>query len=366
MEKIMSTVLAVIILCTVCLTGCAKESPAVLTYGETSVTEAMYSYYVSTYKGRYIQAYSDITDSDEFFDSDMGGKTGEDIMKELVYGNVAQNLVAAEEFRRAGLSLSEDDISSVDSYIESMIDELAEGSRKTFNGYLSEFGVNADMLREMFLMERTAYAYYEYLYGEDGTVKIEDSEKDAYYKENYVRFDQIFINNVLMYETDEDGSFIQDTSGNYVTRELTEEEAKDAADRISSVKTGLESGEDFAALKEEYSDSKDYKRGYYFSAATSTEYITSVVSAALALEEGEWTYVEAAADRGAFFIKRLPLEKGAYKDEDLSDFFSTFDENLTSEKYSAELEALYGDIVKDDEFLSTVSVKNAPANYYYY
>ncbi len=365
LKKSISLILTAVILITV-LTSCAEESPAALTYGETVVTEAMYTYYVSTYKGRYIQSYSDITDTEEFWESDIGGKSGEEMISELIYGNVAQNLVAAEEFRKAGLKLSSANEKEIDDYIDSMVEELGSGSRQTFNGHLAEYGVNIDILREMFLMERSAYLYYEHLYGEGGSEAINDSDRDEYYKNNFVRFQQIYINNIDYYETDEDGYYIQDENGEYKKRELTDEERAEVEERIKAVKDGLDAGEDFDALKKKYSDSKDYEKGYYFSAATSTNYLTAVVSAAFALEDGEWTYVEAAEEDGAFFIKRLPLEENAYKDEDLKDFFGTFDEDLTSELYSEKLEKLYGDIVKNEEFISGISVKDAPVNYYYY
>ena len=364
MKRFFALVLAVVMLmCTACS---ADTSPAVMTYGETVITEAMYSYYVSTYKGRYIQSYDDITDSDEFWENGVGGRSGEEILRDLVYGNVAQNLVAAEEFRRAGLKLSDDQKSAVDTYIQSMIDELASGSRQTFNGYLAEFGINMDMLRDMLLMEKKAYTYYEYLYGEGGSEAVGDSDRDEYYKENFVHFQQIFINDIVVYETDSEGRFIQDENGNYKTREFTETEKTELESRIDAVKTGLEAGEDFDTLREKYSDVSEYDDGYYFSAATSTNYITSIVSAAFALEEGEWTFVESARDKGAFFIKRLPLEDGAYKDEKYKEFFGTLDEDLTSEKYAEKLEGMYADIVKNDEYLDDISVKDAAPNYYFY
>ena len=365
MKKLISLLLAAVLMLSVAACG-GKDSPAVLTYGDTVITEAMYNYYVCTYKGRYIQSYDDIKYTEDFWKSEMGGKTGEQIMNELIYGNVAQNLVAAEEFRRAGLSLSSAQKTAVDDYIESMTEELAGGSRKTLNGYLSEFGVNVDMLREMLLMEKMAYTYYEYLYGEGGKEAVTDADRDSYYKENFVRFQQIYINAKVVYETDSDGRFKQDENGEYITREFTAEERSDIDARIAAVKSGLEAGEDFSTLQKKYSDVTDFEDGYYFSAATSTNYITSIVSAAFALEEGDWTLVSAAAEQGTFFIKRLPLEDGAYKDEDNSEFFSGMDDDLTSEKYSEKLEALYGDIVKNEEYLDTVSVKDAPANYWYY
>lgn len=351
-----------------CFTSCSltEKQPAVMTYGESVITEGMYSYYVSTYKARYIQAYDDISDTDEFWDGDIGTKTGEEVISELIYGNVAQNLVASEEFRRAGLTLTSEEEDAVDSYIEEMTDELASGSRKTLNGYLSEFGINVNTLREIFLMESKAEAYYRYLYGQNGEKAPTDSDRDEYFRENYVCFQQIYINTTELYETDSDGNYIQDTSGNYKKRKLTAEELSEAETKISAVKAGLEAGEDFYGLKEKYSDSKDYESGYYFSATTATNYITAVVSAAFSLEVGEWTYVEGAEENGAFFIKRLELEDGAYKNDSLSDFFDDFDGLLCEEKYSEGLEALYGDIECDEEFMDSVSVKAAPANYYYY
>ncbi len=364
MKKFLSLALSAVVLVGG-LTSCAKESPAALTYGETVVTEAMYTYYVSTYKGRYIQTFSDISDTEEFWNSDIGGKTGEEMIEELIYQNVIQNLVAAEEYRKAGLKLSSSEESDIDTYIDSMIEELAGGSRQTLNGNLAEFGVNLDMLREMFRMERRAYLYREYLYGEGGPEAIDDGDRDEYFKNNFVRFRQIFINNINAYEKDKDGYPIQDENGNPKIRDLTDEEKAAADKKISDVRSALEAGEDFEKLQEKYCAKED-RREYYFSPATSTSYLTSVVSAAFELKEGEWTYVEAAAEKGAFFIQRIPLADKAYKDEKLTDFFSTFEEDLMTELYDAKLEGLAGDIVKNEKFLDSVSVKDAPANYYYY
>lgn len=348
------------------LASCASESPAALTYGETVVTEAMYTYHVATYKARYIQSYSDIKDTDEFWNKDMGGKTGEEMIAELIYNNVAQNLVAAEEFRKAGLKLTAADTKEAETFIDSMVEELASGSRQTLNGQLAEFGINMDILREIILMEKSAYRYFEYLYGEDGPEAVDDGDREEYLAGNFVRFQQIYINNTECYETDKDGYYIQDENGEYKKRPFTEKEMADINARIKAVKDGLAAGEDFDKLKEKYSDSKDYEKGYYFSAATSTNYLTSVVSTAFALEEGEWTYVEGAKDQGAFFIKRLPVEKGAYKDEKLKDFFGTFDDDLATELYTEKLDKLCDDVVKNDDFINGISVKDSPTNYYYY
>ena len=59
MKKLTAFILAAVMIFALAACG-GKDSPAVLTYGETVITEAMYNYYVSTYKGRYIQSYDDI------------------------------------------------------------------------------------------------------------------------------------------------------------------------------------------------------------------------------------------------------------------------------------------------------------------
>lgn len=347
--------------------SCAKRFPAAMSYKGVEINEALYKYFVSTYKGKYLQTYSDLKDTAEFFDGELtGGKTGEEVLSELIYGNISQTLISAAEFDAAGQKLTDDQSSEIDRYIESMTDELASGSRRTLNGYLSEFSINSDMLRDALVLEKKADLYLDYLYGDGGAEALTDDDRETYYEKNYVRFQQVYINNIKVYETDSKGYYIQDENGNYKMRDLTAEESAEAEQKIAAVREALERGDDFSKVQAEYSDSKDYVGGYYFSAESASDYLTSVVSAAFTLDEGEWTYVDAASPSGAFFIKRLPLDEGGYKTEANADFFENFDEAVKGVKFAEKVESLRSLITVNRDFLDSVTVKDSPANYYYY
>ena len=236
----------------------------------------------------------------------------------------------------------------------------------TLNGYLGEFSINVDMLREALILEKKADLYIDYLYGDNGAEALTDDDRETYYENNYVRFQQIYINNIKVYETDSKGYYIQDENGNYQMRDLTDEESAEAERKIKAVREALERGDDFSELQAEYSDSKDYTGGYYFSAESASDYLTSVVSAAFTLDEGEWMYVDAASPSGAFFIKRLPLDEGGYKADANSDFFDGFDDAVMGVKFAEKVESLRDEITVDRDFLDSVTVKDSPANYYYY
>ena len=371
MKKLISTVLLLSVLLGI-LSGCSGNgggSDGVLVLGRTTITEGMYSYYLSTYKARYIKSYGDMSDTEEFWNAEaLDGKTNAEVLGEIIYNSIAENVAACEEFRRLGLSLTDAQKKTVDDYLDGMVEELASGSRQKMNEHLAPFGIDLSTLREILLMEKEMEVLYDYLYGKNGTDPVDETDRDKYYRENYVRFQQIYINDVSVIETDKDGKYLTDEEGKYKTRPLTDEEKKAAEEKVAAVKAGLEAGEDFDSLKEKYSDSKDYPRGYYFSPVTSTDYITAIVSKAISMRDdhGEWVYVEEAADKGEFFIKILPLEDAAYADAELSDFFDGYDSIVAEDLFSARMETVASDIVKDEEFFDGVSVAKAVANYYYY
>ncbi len=348
--------------------GCAKTdtSPAALTYGETSVSETVYRFLASTFKARYLSEYSDITDSDEFWKGDFGGKTGEELLNSLVYDNVVQTLVSAENFRAAGQSLTDGQKKTVTDYVNSMIEELGSGDRDTLDGYLEEFGIDTDILTDVFMLEEQAAAYFEYIYADGGPDALTDSKREQYYLDSYVRFLQIYVNTSKTYVIDDDGNYVTDEDGKYKMRALTSDELEDAYGRINTVRDSLESGEDFASLIDPYSDSTEYKGGYYFSPDTESDYLIDVVEAARSLDVDGWTYVDLTGETGGFFVKRLKLDTAAYKDSDNSDFFGNFDTEVKTALFRDKIDAAEPDVEKNEEFFGNFTVKNVPANYYYY
>ena len=89
-------------LCTVLsVAGCAS-SPAVMTYEKDKITSNMYRYWLSTYKGTFMQTYTDMSDTDAFWDSILyDDVTAEQYLNNAVIDNVKRMLVCSSQIGRA-------------------------------------------------------------------------------------------------------------------------------------------------------------------------------------------------------------------------------------------------------------------------
>ena len=368
MKRTLSLILAAVLILATALTSCASGGKAVMKLGNATVDEAMYRYWMATYKARYVSAYTDIKDSTEYWKatiSEDSDTTNEKVLNDLIRSNIKTNLAAMAIFAEEGLTVSDSAKAEVDEYIQSMVDELADGSRKTLNADLAEFGVNINLLRNIFINEDKVASLLEYFYGESGKNALTDADRDKFYRENYVRFAQININDAFVYEEDESGTYIQDENGTYKTRGLNAEE-KAAKDKvIAEIDALLADGGDVEALYNDYSENTDYPNGYYFSSATGANYVGEIVTKAFTLAEGEWTKI--TSDKyGTFYIKRLPLDEKGYSNADNSDFFDGFDDTLKQELFDDMLSARFDGIEIDEELLDAISVADVTPNYYYY
>ena len=127
---------------------------------------------------------------------------------ELVLDNAKSYLAAVAEFDRLGLKLPQSYIDEIDAKLQEMIDSDADGSINAFNAILSEYGANYDILREAYIIEAKIAYLREELFGVNGS-KIGANIIDDYYKENYVRFKQIFLYSYeLVYDEDANGDKI--------------------------------------------------------------------------------------------------------------------------------------------------------------
>ena len=99
-------------------------------------------------------------------------------------------LIADYLFDRNGLVLTEEREKIVDELMEKFVKQA--GSKTNLNAELKKFGVNYDMLREIYLLETKIDMLKDHLYGEKGE-KISKDRKEKYLEENYVAFGQIFV-----------------------------------------------------------------------------------------------------------------------------------------------------------------------------
>ena len=105
-----------------------------------------------------------------------------------------------------GLTLPQETLDKIDTEIEDYIN--AAGGKSALNTELSGYGVNLDMLRDLYVME----AKYDYLkqviYGADGEL-ISNDVRLAYLNEHAVCFKQVLIRAFdYVYETDANGDVI--------------------------------------------------------------------------------------------------------------------------------------------------------------
>ncbi len=168
-----------------------SESKTLMTLGDKTLSVNVYEFLLSRMKGTLGYYGYDIT-KDSFWRTVVSsdGTTYDDYFCAEIEREAAFYLIADHLFDEYGLTLSEDAEKKIDGLLAKH--EKSAGSRASLNEKLKVFGMNYDMLREVYVIESKIGALREHLYGKDGE-KIEDTVKEQYYNENYVCFEQIFV-----------------------------------------------------------------------------------------------------------------------------------------------------------------------------
>ena len=378
------------------LIGCGNSTgEPLLTLGETSISVNVYQLYLSRMKGLlcttgYFGNSATVPSFWENLYNVEERKTYNDIYTEIVLEDTKTYLAILYEFDQAGLELPQSTIDEIEKEIQALIDADANGSLNAFNSILSEYGANYDVLREAAIIEAKMKYFSEYKFGANGE-KMSPLEIENYYKENYVRFRQIFLasyvyvyeedvngdkiyfktgTNKISYDTDQatklkdDGSYETDKNGdriyyytdesgkeriaykkegaetrykydednNPITREFTDAEMKilnsDADAIMAEAKVGDTVG--FDALVDVYNQdetNEKYPNGHYVSKTMDYD-VMDVIKEAMNLEIGQMKKVE--SEYGIHIIMRYELEDDGYMLEENEEFFI----NKTTGTYS--------------------------------
>lgn len=357
MKKIISACLAALVLVSVfVLPSCGSKGETLMSLGGEKISVNMYRLWLSRVKGAYGGSDESIWD-----ETAEDGRTYNEIFTEYVRKNAKTLLCAMYEFGKNGLKLSESDKKEISDNMDAMLSERADGNMNELNSVLSQYGVNYNILKEVYTIEKKLSVLRESLYGENGTEKITDETRDEYYNSNYVRIKQIFFYTSNKPVTDEDGNYTYDENGYVVTRDFTEEEIAEQKNKAKLVSSSLTSGQDFDLLlssQNEDTAAEAYPNGYYFT--RTSQYADGVIDAAFGLDIGEFTTVE--SEYGIHIIKRLPLEDKGYSLSANADFFTDFEENLVTDLFTARLSAYEKDIKVNEELLAKYDVKSSVPN----
>lgn len=343
------------------LAGCAKD-PVAFSYNGTDISTNMYRYWLSSYKGTFMYTYTDMSDTDAFWDSVLyGDVTAEEYLNGAVTDNVKRNLVCLSLFEQYGLSLSDSAVTAINEYIEELTEEYADGSRRKLNQMLANYGINLNILREIYIVEEKISLLFEYLYADGGPFALTEETLDAYYRKNYVRVRHIYVNDAYAFQMNEAGYYTYDANGNAVTRALTEEELAEKTAKIEAIDKALADGIDFQTVYETYSEDLYYANGYYLT--RDTDFIAEVVDAAFDLEIGETVCVKSAF--GTHYLMRLELDDYAYNDTATSnaDFFDGFTDKVKNDDLLRRLNELLPEVTVYEEEVKKYSIRDAAVNY---
>jgi hypothetical protein len=370
------------------LAACAGLGTPVMSLGSTEITANMLQFWLSRYKATMIHQYgaaikNEYVNLDAFLDSKVDGtdKTYDQLFTENVKNIATTYLASLHLYDELGLSLPDETVDKVDARIEELIEQFAEGSRQEFNTVLAAYGVNYNILREIYLMEEKIAQLKEHLFGNGGAEQITAADKEAYYRENYVRMRQVCIYVNHCPQIDEDGKYVTDANGYFAYREMTEEENKAAREKAQKAYDLLKNGTVFETVLSEYDENTAddaYTQGMYLcseSAYVSDAAHIKIYEALVDMEDGETRLIE--SENGLHIIQKMPLDEGAYNLAANSDFFSFWDSELQTnvnfeyhlrtplflDYIDKKLEAWSADIKTDDILISEYSIKKVEANY---
>ncbi len=194
-----------------------NKSPVVLECEGQRIDTAFYEFMLSRVKGDLYNSGYDV-DSESFWNTKIEGSdmTYEEYYSQRVLDDCKTYLAALVLFDQL---VADGDIEGLPQAYYDEIDEqiqlyidlgyIGDGSKEKLDGMLSEYGVDSDTLREIYIAEAKVQYVREYIYGGSDASKIADGVKEDHYKENYYRFKHILIGN-FYYE------YVRDEFGNVI------------------------------------------------------------------------------------------------------------------------------------------------------
>lgn len=342
------------------LTGCAAGTP-VMTFRDETITENEYQFYLATYKSNFRSMYSDFADTDAFYSSVLteDGMTAGEYLNDAVRHNVQMSLICDGLFEEYGLRLDTAVVDAVDGYIADFVTEYAGGSKTAFNQALSRYGINKNMLREIYLRDERASAVFAHLFANGGEMALTDVDRAQYLNENYVRVRHIYVNDKYTYAYDEDGYPVYTESGTHKMTSLTAEEAEAKAELIAAIDSSLAEGGNFEEVYAAMSEDRYYANGYYLTQNT-TDFITEVVDAAFSLGIGEYTKV--VSDFGTHYVMRMEMDESPWDEEANADFFADYDTAVADARFTEFVESHLTEVVLNEEVLGQYKIEDSPIN----
>ena len=340
-------------------TACADTDTAVASCDGVTIDETAYRYWFIQLKEYYINSFSDITDSKEFWESEVPGLaiTYAEFIDDKIRTQINFYLAGNVLFKRYDLTLSDTTVAGIDEEINDGIN--AFGSRSKYDAYLTErYGVDSRALRKIKVMEQRFYAVYNYLYHEKtGIETATDDEIAKFYTENYARIKYYMVLKKYDYVYDKDGKRVSDSSGQFEMELLDEKGQQENKAHAEEAYQKILDGESIDEYnKKYYADLvSKFPNGYYVleNETYGALFTSTVINATFSLDIGEIALCE--NDDAYFIIQRLNLPEKAYSGSDKSQF-SDIASDAVEAKFIAKFKGVIDTASLNEEIADQYSV----------
>ncbi|MBQ7412113.1 MAG: hypothetical protein IJW10_04325 [Clostridia bacterium] len=395
--RTLSALLCVFILLS-CLVSC-KAKP-IYELGPYSISEMDYKYLIGMHNRQVLESMGLFGYSYDAIDESTGVSIGDSLDQGYTASftaSVISLLYSQLMFDKYNLSIDDETSKLIDDNITAIIASCGAGSEQEFDFLAKKYGFNTDTLRKIYTMQMKQSLLIEHLYGKNGE-KIDQAILDSIYRENYMYFQTIVINNLYrVVEKEVDGKKVT------TVEELSADEKKRRNDIIDDLNNLLVSPKDgytykvidptmsYEELYALYSDDTAYPQGCYSKFPTVLTAQNAITAAAL-IREGDTTKIVAKrpftqdtiingekvsagdyVNYGYVFVKRMPLGEAPYTKDEYKTFFSSFFNDAKNELFGkaiqdyilndANFELVESDEIKDYP-LSSVPANNLDYNYF--
>lgn len=424
--RIICIVLCVAFMCAA-FVGCGnKKGKTLMSIGKHTISVNMYELFMTRYKANLAYAGSNVT-SDAFWNTIADKETQstyDTYFQSKVFESCKTYLVVLYLFEEEGLKLSDAVVKEIDKKLKEFVEYDGDGSKNAFNSLIADYGVNYNILREVYLLEAKYDALITHYYGKDAS-QISPEVKNDFLRDNYYCFKQCFLpyyyyvyetdkdGNVVYYnkntnqyaydtengerKTDDDGKYIKDKFGNDV---YYKEDGSVAYDEKNGMRVEIDENKDdkcdteyydkdkqneilkqaeeltkqaqdmnmslslFGALIDEYSSADDKFEYLQSSTSYAYDYVANIAKALGKAKEGDVVMVE--SEYGCHIIMKCEPEDNAYEKDEYKGVFSEFSSYIMKQLLEERCKPHYDKIKIDDKVMALVpSFKEVNTNYYY-
>ena len=239
--KKITAALTAALLCTASLTACSDTS-YVMTVGDSKINAGIYIYNELTEMSyQMTMMYYQKGIKKDYFNQKVDGKAFDEYLSDYALTATKEYAAVVDKFNELGLTLSDEDIKSINNSISSTWDSQGEF-------YESE-GISKESVKLALKGSKMREELFDYYYAEGGKEAVSDDEMVKYLDDNYLRYKSISFAKTTA-STDSSSSA---TDSSTDSADAANEEAKAKRDEFLEKAQGV-SFDDFDSIIDEYND----------------------------------------------------------------------------------------------------------------